>query len=57
MVRCAGDLSDKFACEVGCGPGSLTRSILHAGVKQVVGVEKDHRFIPSLEVESSGHRQ
>jgi dimethyladenosine transferase 1 len=50
MVRAAGDLTDQFVCEVGCGPGSLTRSVLQAGVQQVVGVEKDRRFIPSLQV-------
>jgi len=36
--------------EVGPGPGSLTRSILNRGVKLVMVVEKDKRFLPSLQV-------
>ena len=41
---------DCFVCEVGSGPGSLTRSILHHGARQVAAVEIDRRFIPALEV-------
>lgn len=52
IVRVAGDLRDCCVCEIGPGPGALTRSILNAGVKKLVVVEKDKRFLPSLEVYS-----
>ena len=44
------DVFDCHVCEVGAGPGSLTRSLLHAGAKHVSTVEIDGRFMPSLEV-------
>ncbi|XP_046849387.1 trafficking protein particle complex subunit 10-like [Xenia sp. Carnegie-2017] len=44
------DVYDCFVCEVGSGPGSLTRSVLHAGARQVAAVEIDQRFIPALEL-------
>jgi 16S rRNA A1518/A1519 N6-dimethyltransferase RsmA/KsgA/DIM1 with predicted DNA glycosylase/AP lyase activity len=44
------DVFDCFVCEVGSGPGSLTRSVLHAGARHVAAVEIDRRFIPALEV-------
>lgn len=37
-------------CEVGAGPGALTRSILNNTQGTVVAIEKDKRFLPSLEV-------
>ena len=36
--------------EVGPGPGAITRALLDTGVRHVIAVEKDRRFIPSLEV-------
>ena len=35
---------------MGPGPGGITRSILNAGVAELLVVEKDSRFIPGLQV-------
>lgn len=43
-------MSNCCVCEVGPGPGSLTRSILNAKAKKLVVVEKDSRFLSSMEV-------
>jgi len=50
IVRAAGDVSGCRVCEVGPGPGNITRPILERGAKHVVVIEKDSRFLPSLEL-------
>lgn len=50
IVRAAGKIENAYVLEVGPGPGSITRSILSKYPKHVVVVEKDRRFIPSLEI-------
>jgi dimethyladenosine transferase 1 len=39
--------------EVGPGPGLLSRSILDAGAKKVIAIEKDDRFMPTLHVKTT----
>lgn len=48
IARAAGDLTNSTVLEIGPGPGSLTRSILDAGVKKLIVVEKDERCLELL---------
>lgn len=50
IVRMAGKLDGGFVCEVGPGPGGITRCLLNTGASHVAVVEKDRRFMPSLQV-------
>jgi 16S rRNA (adenine1518-N6/adenine1519-N6)-dimethyltransferase len=45
----ASDLSDYEILEIGGGPGSLSRSILDAGAKKLIIIEKDRRCILALQ--------
>ncbi|WP_296814633.1 16S rRNA (adenine(1518)-N(6)/adenine(1519)-N(6))-dimethyltransferase RsmA [Brevundimonas sp.] len=49
IARLAGPFHGEAVIEVGPGPGGLTRALLETDASQVVVVEKDRRFIPSLE--------
>src|SRR5262245_47657791 len=48
IARYAGDLRECNVIEIGPGPGGLTRSLLAAGCKHLVAVEKDDRCLAAL---------
>jgi 16S rRNA (adenine1518-N6/adenine1519-N6)-dimethyltransferase len=48
IARYAGDLRDFNVIEIGPGPGGLTRSLLTAGCRHLVVVEKDDRCLAAL---------
>ncbi|XP_019858415.1 PREDICTED: dimethyladenosine transferase 1, mitochondrial-like [Amphimedon queenslandica] len=50
IVRYADIAQSSCVCEVGSGPGAITRSILNATNAKVLAIEKDRRFLPSLEL-------
>jgi len=48
FVKTAGNIEGHYAVEVGPGPGGITRAIFDAKVKECHVIEKDPRFIPTL---------
>ncbi|KAK9696138.1 Cytochrome c oxidase assembly factor 3 [Popillia japonica] len=50
IVKTAGYIRNHYVCEVGPGPGGITRSIINRRPKKLVVVEKDNRFLPTLEL-------
>lgn len=50
IVRTMGNISGGQVLEVGPGPGSITRPIIEKGPKKLVLIEKDRRFLPTLEM-------
>lgn len=53
IVKCCGKIKGFEICEVGPGPGNLTRAILNKSVEKVILLEKDTRFLPTLQVSVS----
>ncbi len=49
IARAAGPLDGVAVIEVGPGPGGLTRSLIAAGARTVVAIERDERALPALE--------
>lgn len=49
IARSAGDLRATNVVEIGPGPGGLTRSLLAAGAKRLVAVERDRRCLDALQ--------
>ena len=45
-----GNLDDQYVCEIGPGPGGISRSIIQRNPKKLVVIEKDYRFLPMLKV-------
>lgn len=50
IVKAAGYITNHYVCEVGPGPGGITRSILRHSPSKLIVVEKDPRFLPGLEL-------
>lgn len=51
IVKSAGKIDQQdYVLEVGPGPGGITRSIIRKQPARVILVEKDRRFIPTLEL-------
>ncbi|KAE9419047.1 hypothetical protein Angca_003390, partial [Angiostrongylus cantonensis] len=49
IVQYAGVKPADWVCEIGPGPGGITRAILETGCERLDVIEIDHRFIPPLE--------
>ncbi|KAL3275111.1 hypothetical protein HHI36_019882 [Cryptolaemus montrouzieri] len=50
IVRAAGNIYNHHVLEVGPGPGSITRSIIKKSPSKLILVEKDPRFLPTLQL-------
>lgn len=50
FVNCISVTKGSHICEVGPGPGGITRALLESDAEKVHVIEKDKRFLPPLEV-------
>ncbi|VEN40306.1 unnamed protein product [Callosobruchus maculatus] len=57
IARAAGNIKNHYVVEVGPGPGGITRSILRQCPKKLIVVEKDPRFLPTLELLQEASKQ
>jgi len=48
IARAAGPLEGVTVVEVGPGPGGLTRALLAAGARRVIGIERDPRAVAAI---------
>jgi 16S rRNA (adenine1518-N6/adenine1519-N6)-dimethyltransferase len=48
IARAAGPLEHATIIEIGPGPGALTRSLLAAGARRIVAIERDERCLAAL---------
>jgi 16S rRNA (adenine1518-N6/adenine1519-N6)-dimethyltransferase len=48
IARAAGPLEGVTVVEVGPGPGGLTRALLTAGARRIIGIERDPRAVAAL---------
>ena len=55
IVKAAGKITNNEVCEVGPGPGGITRSILNKNPSRLIVIEKDERFVPALDVSHYHH--
>lgn len=56
IVKAAGRIEGHHVLEVGPGPGGITRSIIRQSPQHLVVVEKDSRFLASLELLAEASR-
>ena len=50
IINLSDRVKNNITIEIGPGPGSLTRSLLLNGAKEVIAIEKDKRFIDVLQI-------
>ncbi|CAL1529544.1 unnamed protein product [Lymnaea stagnalis] len=57
IVKSAGILDGCIVIEVGPGPGGITRPLLNSNANKIIVIEKDSRFLPSLQILAEASKQ